>query len=220
MKKFGFTMAEVLITLGIIGVVATITLPTVIVDARTAQLGPKLATAASTFEQANQALLDAYNVDKLSETGLLIGANDPRDYIVELLNHMKGTRNSVSLITKSGVTFTFPKATNNAKLVFLQENETAAHKQRLMLGEQPDISVEVNGQNFAFSLWNDGSLKAKGSTGWNASETSNYGGKEHWKQKCTKDVKPGDEKYTYCTGSIFENNMKLVREKSQEELHF
>lgn len=220
MKKFGFTMAEVLITLGIIGVVATITLPTVIVDARTAQLGPKLATAASTFEQANQALLDAYNVDKLSETGLLIGKNNPIEYIEELLNYMKGTSNKASFVTKSGVTFTFPKTINNAKLVSLQENETAAHKQRLMLGEQPDISVEVNGQNFAFSLWNDGSLKAKGSTGWNADKSSNNGGTEHWSKKCTKDVKPGDNDYTYCTGSIFENNMKLVRSKYKEEIHF
>lgn len=218
MKKFGFTMAEVLITLGIIGVVATITLPTVIVDSRTAQLGPKLATAVSTFEQANQALLDAYNVDKLSETELLIGAKNPRDYINELLNYMKGTRNSTSLVTKSGVTFTFPRTINNAKLD--SKLGTAAHKQRIWLGEQPDISVEVNGQNFAFSLWNDGSLKAKGSTGWNAEASSNNGGTEHWSKKCTTDVKPGDEAYTYCTGSIFENNMKLVRSKYKEEIHF
>jgi hypothetical protein len=133
---------------------------------------------------------------------------------------MKGTKNSdVSLITKSGVTFTIPKTTNKAQLVSLLDNETAAHKQRIFLYEH-DISVEVNGQNFAFSLWNDGSLKAKGSTGWNARKDSNNGGTEHWKQKCTKDVKPGDKDYTYCTGSIFENNMKLVREKSKDKLHF
>ncbi len=210
MKKFGFTMAEVLITLGIIGVVATITLPTVIVDSRTAQLGPKLATAVSTFEQANQALLDAYNVDKLSETGLLIGEKGSESYIEKLLNHMKGTRNSVSLVTKSGVTFTFPKAPKEAQL--FPKDETAAHKQRFVLDKQRhDISVEVNGQNFAFSLWNDGSLKAKGSTGWNALPNSNNGEKEHWSVRCTKNAKPGDNDYTYCTGSIFENNMKLVR---------
>ena len=106
---------------------------------------------------------------------------------------MKGTKNSDvnSLVTKSGVTFTIPKTTNNAQLD--SKLGTAAHKQRIWLGKQPDISVEVNGQNFAFSLWNDGSLKAKGSTGWTTDKSSNYGGTDHWKQKCTTDVKPGDD---------------------------
>ena len=34
MKNFGFTLAEVLVTLGIIGVVAAVTLPSLIVDYR------------------------------------------------------------------------------------------------------------------------------------------------------------------------------------------
>lgn len=38
MKKFAFTLAEVLITLGIIGVVAVITLPAVINNSRNKQL--------------------------------------------------------------------------------------------------------------------------------------------------------------------------------------
>ena len=66
----GFTLAEVLITLGIVGVIAAITLPTLTQSTTTAQIGPKLAKAASAFEQANKALLDAYDVDRLSDTDL------------------------------------------------------------------------------------------------------------------------------------------------------
>ena len=53
MKKYGFTLAEVLITLGILGVIAALTIPGLMLDSRRAQIGPKLAAAVSAFEQAN-----------------------------------------------------------------------------------------------------------------------------------------------------------------------
>ena len=76
MKKLGFTLAEVLITLGVVGVVAAITLPSLITDTATAQIGPKLAKAVASFEQANQALLNEQSVDNLSDTKLEISLND------------------------------------------------------------------------------------------------------------------------------------------------
>ena len=57
MKKLGFTLAEVLITLGIIGVVAALTAPALVQNAGSAQIGPKLAKAVSTLELANQNML-------------------------------------------------------------------------------------------------------------------------------------------------------------------
>ncbi|MBQ7764026.1 type II secretion system protein [bacterium] len=93
MKKFGFTLAEVLITLSIIGVVSAITLPTLTSNTRTAQIGPKLAKAASMFEQANQALLNERGVDSLFDTNLLPAdqGGDFDDYLDELRNFMKIT---------------------------------------------------------------------------------------------------------------------------------
>ena len=49
-KKNGFTLAEVLITLGIIGVVAAITLPTFMNDGKLQQLGTKLSKFRSNLE--------------------------------------------------------------------------------------------------------------------------------------------------------------------------
>ena len=46
--KRGFTLAEVLITLGLIGVVAAITLPALNSDIRAQQIGPSLAKAVNT----------------------------------------------------------------------------------------------------------------------------------------------------------------------------
>lgn len=62
MKKFGFTLAEVLITLGIIGVVAAITIPTLITSTSSAELKTGFKKAVSILSQAvtmNVALNDA-----------------------------------------------------------------------------------------------------------------------------------------------------------------
>ena len=52
MKKNGFTLAEVLITLGIIGVVAAMTIPTLIANTRAAQLKSRYFKSYSTITQA------------------------------------------------------------------------------------------------------------------------------------------------------------------------
>ena len=52
MKKTGFTLAEVLITLGIIGITAALTLPSLIDMHQDAGVGPKLAKAQNTMEDA------------------------------------------------------------------------------------------------------------------------------------------------------------------------
>lgn len=59
MKKAGFTLAEVLITLGIIGVVASITLPALIQNNRNKELQTGLKRSYSVIAQA----LDLYNAD-------------------------------------------------------------------------------------------------------------------------------------------------------------
>ena len=73
MKKFGFTLAEVLITLGIIGVVAALTAPALVQNAGTAKVGPTLSKVVSTLENANEQLLhdeDATDLSKIAETNL------------------------------------------------------------------------------------------------------------------------------------------------------
>ena len=67
MKK-GFTLSELLITLGIIGVISALTLPSVINNASDAKVGPSLAKAVATFEHANVALLSEQDVSAITET--------------------------------------------------------------------------------------------------------------------------------------------------------
>lgn len=54
MKKLGFTLAEVLITLGIIGVVAALTMPTLIANTKYKQIGVKLAKFHTNLENASR----------------------------------------------------------------------------------------------------------------------------------------------------------------------
>ena len=66
MKNNGFTLAEVLITLGIIGVVAALTTPALYHNVGTAEIGPKLAKFRSTVENANKMMLVENDVNRLS----------------------------------------------------------------------------------------------------------------------------------------------------------
>ena len=68
MNKTGFTLAEVLVTLGVIGVVAALTIPALEQNVASSKVGPSLAKAVSNFEKANQMLLtqnDAASITNL-----------------------------------------------------------------------------------------------------------------------------------------------------------
>ncbi len=65
-KNKAFTLAEVLITLGIIGVIAALTLPTLITGTNSAKTGPELANAVSTLENAIQQFMTDNNADYVS----------------------------------------------------------------------------------------------------------------------------------------------------------
>ncbi len=90
MKKSGFTLAEVLITLGIIGVVAALTAPALVQNAGSAQIGPKLAKAVSTFELANQNMLNAADAATIKASGATSGNGTAEEnYLNNLSNYMK-----------------------------------------------------------------------------------------------------------------------------------
>ena len=100
MKKNGFTLAEILITLAIIGVVAALTLPSLTHNTTNAKIGPALMKAVAAFEQANQALLNEYSADALTDTGIAftsLGSTESGEdgnYATALSNHLKLTATS------------------------------------------------------------------------------------------------------------------------------
>ena len=79
-KKFGFTLAEVLITLAIIGVVATMTIPTLVAEYQQKSWD----TATSVF---NRRLGEALKI--MNANGSLSGYNSTEDFVAELGKHIK-----------------------------------------------------------------------------------------------------------------------------------
>ena len=72
MKKRGFTLAEVLITLGIIGIIAALTAPSLIINSRNEANAAKLATVMSNVENAFTTAIIKENVDTLTETSFWV----------------------------------------------------------------------------------------------------------------------------------------------------
>ena len=83
MKKTGFTLAEVLITLGIIGVVAALTIPTLVSNYKQRAWD----TAANVFEKKLEESLKTMNTQQT-----LAGYSNTSDFVNELSKHFKITR--------------------------------------------------------------------------------------------------------------------------------
>ena len=227
MIKKGFTLAEVLITLGIVGVIAAITLPTLTQSTTTAQIGPKLAKAASAFEQANKSLLKDQDVDCLTDTNLLATVSgDEKTYGDALSNYLNMSENDYHTLTgASHSSISGPPSSTGASYLAKDgieyitytdwgsgSNGTPAHKQIVGI-----VWVDINGvakpneyatDVFWFHLMNDGSLQPGGGTflANNAGYTH-----AHWSTKCPiGGAVESDVDAAYCTGHIFENNLKVL----------
>ena len=70
MKKQGFTLAEVLITLGIVGVVAALTAPALVMSSRNEANAARLSTVVSNMENAFQTAIAQEGTDNLYGTSL------------------------------------------------------------------------------------------------------------------------------------------------------
>ena len=70
MKKRGFTLAEVLITLGIVGVVAALTAPALVMSSRNEANAARLSTVVSNMENAFQSAIAQEGADNLYGTSL------------------------------------------------------------------------------------------------------------------------------------------------------
>jgi prepilin-type N-terminal cleavage/methylation domain-containing protein len=212
MKRRAFTLAEMLITLSIIGVVATLVLPTLNGNIKTAQIGPKLAKAAATFERANKAMLNDYDANRLSDIDLL-GSDKEDSYIDELSKYMHIAKDEdytakmdEEIIKNNGVA-----VRSNTGAVFVISTvgyqpgtgANAANKDRAS-----DIYIDIDGNKgpsklaediFVFHLMDNGSLLPIGSS---------YLYDGHWKDQCPVGKEPIDP--TYCGAHVFENNLRVL----------
>lgn len=213
MKKFGFTLAELLITLGIIGIVASLTIPSIITNNTETQVGPKLTKAVTNFEQANKSLLKSQNTSALSDTRLL-NTSDSTAYFEALSNHIKLSKIKLGCyISNDGMIYGgIPSVTEP------ENPEDPIHKQSigtllifLDKSAATNSNIKAGSNTFYFNWMNDGSLLPVGGTGWNGQSSSEFNGSEHWTTRCPAGGSPvTNEDYRYCTGHIFENDLKIL----------
>ena len=79
MKRYGFTLAEVLITFAIIGVVAAITIPTMIANYQKQQYVTQLKQVYSQIGQALKLMMVDEGINKVSDTDMLTSSTDEID---------------------------------------------------------------------------------------------------------------------------------------------
>lgn len=214
MKKFGFTLAEMMITLSIIGVVAAITLPGLRNNAADAKIGPKLGKAASMFEQANEMMLNSLGTDSIRQAGL---TNNVNTYLTQLTNFIKATGpEAITSIYNAGlgVNLTGIKSKDGtAYLVAFAPNPIIVDPLRPNRNYIGQVQIDINGaappnavgeDHFVFGLFDDGSLRPKGHPDWAGGNDAN------WTARCPVDRAPGNtENASYCAGHIFDNGMKV-----------
>lgn len=215
MKKFGFTLAEILVSLGIIGVISALTMPTLFINTSTAKIGPTLAKAVSAFEQANVMMLNDAEADSLEDAGILSPDGITSTYVDLLQKFLKGTKDgSNGFLSKDGIKYMIDTTTGEDNVTGVKlQSSTIPHQDALGI---VTIVIENNRpqedgiNSFYFSFFNDGSLRPVGATGWTGGSSTITAYKlNHWSDssKCPLNGTAKDAKY--CAGHIFENNLKV-----------
>lgn len=92
-KKCGFTLAEVLITLGIIGVVAALTAPALVGSYQKSKVPPALKKFINTMEVANQHIITENETSRLSSIFKTSdkNVNAQKEYLENLTEFVQGT---------------------------------------------------------------------------------------------------------------------------------
>ena len=240
MFKKGFTLAEVLITLGIIGVVAALTAPALIQSANSAKTGPALSKAVASFENATQLLLQEEGSssitglmgNNLSTTGsgsfwdklskyLKIVRDDRKSYISYTPYHS----NSGSYNPVSG-SWTHNAFYSEDKMIYyiIPDYKRSSYAYANIPSNQliGNVYIDINGAAkpnkqakdiFRFYLYNDGTLRPYGGKAFDRSRhESDYMYNPHYSW-----TPHGCNEYNLyhadtCAGSIFDNGMKIIYE--------
>ncbi len=166
-RKYAFTLAEVLITLGIIGVVAALTLPTLIANKRAKELEVALKKNASILQQAVM-MINLEDGEDLSHTVVNSGIRTLKNKLKPHLNVLKdcgyGTdisacvENPAFVADAKNVYKTYNKATTASNNT-LDDGQLLLADGALIFIEESGgsfnmfISVDVNGYQKGPNLW-------------------------------------------------------------------
>lgn len=211
----GFTMAEVLITIGILGVIAAMTLPSLQVDVQKHQIGPTLAKAVNTIESSAGLMLietgtrnlkqacDSYEMmyypQCLMKSGLVRLTNEPE--IREFTNGDASVSMGQCVLGNDGISFCPSGGPVGGK----SPNANLGNRYH---GEFYLFYIDINGPKgpnkiakdvFQVYLDGRGVVLPYGSLAWK----DYMGNNSSWKEKCNIGENIVDAEY--CAGSISDN---------------
>ena len=231
MKKRGFTLAEVMVALTLVGVIASLTIPTFVASSRNKANAAKLATTISAVENAFTTMIASEAVRDFSETKFV---NDPT--ALNLGDYFKTTTSGATLVPRYGSANPYIDLDGNALADFpvtrffeskngaiITYNTNSVSKNpETVVAEGGSITnsvgrlyIDVNGPAkpntwgrdvFYFRIGNDGLLYPAG--GVNFAILEGQSGKT-WRS-ANSDFSCGTSKRTIgCTARLIENNYDI-----------
>ena len=227
-KRNGFTLAEVLITLAIIGVVAALVAPALNNAVQKNKVGPTLSKFVSTIENANEQLL-ADSEDDLLSSSVHTGA----EYLQRMAKFIKGSvsadnASSFATVDAGGNAYSFGAhpvfkfGKDEAFSVSYGNPSNNANADTSYKGQVAVILYDMNGFEtrpnklgkdlFLFLMDNNGTIIPKGGKQQKEAYTSDNAGQEEgttydWQGTCDKTkISTGDN----CAGSIADNGWKVI----------
>lgn len=214
MKKWGFTLAEVLIAMALVGVVASLTIPTFVSSSRNQANAAKLSTTISAVENALTSMIVAEAVEDLSRTDFVRNNNLNR-----LSNFLKISNSADSLgdLYDSGAPFEtlngvnadvavsiIFQAKNGALLIYHDDDIAPTDEHPGSIGE---LAIDVNGTTapniwgrdvFLFKIGYDGILYPAGGNTFTLMDANGA------KFVCTN-----NNRNQGCTARLIENNFTI-----------
>lgn len=220
MKKRGFTLAEVMIALGLIGVIASLTIPTFVANSKNRANAAKLATTVSAVENAFTSMIATEAVNDLTETDFGSARTETNfgKYLKlqgsdTTLASYYGTANPFVTLSKTGsqptVTRIF-QAKSGALLIY-NDSSVAAAADDSHPGSIGQLTIDVNGSAkpnvwgrdvFYFRIGNDGLLYPAGGDKFKAIDST-----EGANMSCTDGT--NGTKNQGCTARLIENNYEI-----------
>ncbi len=230
MKLKGFTLAEVLITLAVIGVVAAVTLPVLVANISKASVGPAFAKAVNTLESVNKTVLAENNARNLNQVcgdeylvciQKYLSANKITDIKTYngYINASGGFSNaSAGFLTNDGMAYYQtgePDKTTTSETTGEESPYVLTAATGDYYGKYYDVYIDVDGPNKGFNgIGKDTFLVYVDLNG----SVIPYGGKLYknyssgsdvlWETKCKAKTDPTDP--NACAGSIADNGWKVI----------
>ena len=245
----GFTLAELLVTLGIISFVSILTVPVLVQSVGNAKVGPTLMKAKTSYENAVGKLLadravpgitDIARINshkEVDENGKEVEKFDTglvRTFVVDLQQYIKGSYNEEIYPVKSrtGDNEIINKTGEyNQTYLRLDTEDGITYWVNIWTSQEEPIGfpnipsnqfcgqvfIDINGEKgpnreskdiFNFWAYNDGTLRPNGSE--HALRTSAVPANKIFSWKNGNCDKSKISMPATCSGSIFENNLKVI----------